>query len=134
MHMPHALIFAGLTVLGLNACQGDETVTAYGAADITWELSEIDGQHYSSQATLVFPEPGRIAGHSQCNSYTAVMDAPYPWFEAQHLSVTEMACADHIAESLFLQALQSMTLSEVAGDVLLLSNVQGREMIFIAAE
>lgn len=127
-------ITLSLTLFLLAACRGDETIAAYGAADITWQLTEIDGQPFVATATLHFPEPGRITGIAPCNSYSAVLDAPYPWFDTQHLSVTRMACNDLATENQFLQALQDMTLSEVSGNTLILSNVAGREMLFTAAE
>ncbi len=127
-------ITLSLTLFLLAACRGDETIAAYGAANIKWQLAEIDGQPFVATATLHFLEPGRIAGIAPCNSYSAVLDAPYPWFDAQHLSVTRMACDDQATENQFLQALQDMTLSEVSGNTLILSNVAGREMLFTAAE
>ena len=48
--------------------------------------------------------------------------------------MTRMACDGLAAESHFLQALQDMTLSEVSGNTLILSNIAGREMLFTAAE
>ena len=132
--MRSSLSLVGLTVLSLSACRTDETVTAYGAADIAWRLVEIDGRPFPAQASLLFPEPGRLEGSTACNTFTGIMDAPYPWFDLQDLSVTEMACADLTSESQYLQALQDMTLSEVSGNTLILSNVAGREMLFTAAE
>ena len=134
MRIPSVLIPLGLISLSLAACRGDETVSAYGAANIEWRLVEIDGQLFASTANLRFPEPGRIAGTAPCNTYSAAMDAPYPWFDAQQLSVTRMACDDLPKERHFLQALQDMTLSEVSAGTLILSNTDAREMIFTAAE
>jgi len=134
MPLPNSLIPLGFICLSLAACRGDETIAAYGAADIKWQLAEIDGQPFVAAATLHFPEPGRITGVAPCNSYSADLDAPYPWFAAQHLTVTRMACDDLTVENQFLQALQDMTLSEVSGNTLILSNVAGREMVFTAAE
>ena len=127
-------ITLSLTLFLLAACRDDETIAAYGAADIKWQLAEIDGLPFTATATLHFSEPGRIAGIAPCNSYSADLDAPYPWFDAQHISVTRMACDDLATENQFLQALQDMTLSEVSGNTLILSNVAGREMLFTAAE
>lgn len=127
-------ITLSLSLFLLAACRGDETIAAYGAADIKWQLTEIDGQPFAATATLHFPELGRITGITPCNNYSAVSDAPYPWFDAQKLSVTRMACDDLAAEGQFLQALQDMTLSEVSGNTLILSNVAGHEMLFTAAE
>jgi len=125
------LLFSLLFIL---SCRDDETIVAYGAADIEWTLRELDGHPFSGIATLRFPEPGRIAGSAPCNSYSARQDAPYPWFEAQQLAVTRMACDNLAAESQYLQALQEMSLSEVSGSTLILSNDAGRQMVFTAAE
>ena len=134
MRIPVILIPLGLIGLSLAACRSDETISAYGAADIEWQLTEMDDQPFAATATLYFPEPGRIAGTAPCNTYSATMDAPYPWFDAQQLSLTRMACNDLTIEHRFLQALQDMTLSEVSAGTLILSNVTGREMVFTAAE
>ncbi|NIZ62482.1 META domain-containing protein [Sedimentitalea sp. CY04] len=123
-----------LTLILMTACTGDETVAAYGAAEIEWRLVEMDGQPFTATTTLHFPEQGRIAGAAPCNTFTATMDAPYPWFEIQELSLTRMACDDMTMEHQFLQTLQDMTLSEVSAGTMILSNVDGREMVFKAAE
>nr|WP_217434112.1 META domain-containing protein [Leisingera sp. ANG59] len=113
-----------------SACAGDETLSAYGAAGTEWQLRSIDGAAIPAAATLTFPEPGTIAGSGPCNSFQGSQGAPYPWFEAGPLAVTRMACPQLEAEGAFLKALQEMTLAEVSGDVLILSNSAGREMLF----
>ncbi|OBY27791.1 META domain-containing protein [Leisingera sp. JC1] len=115
-----------------SACAGDETLSAYGAAGTEWLLQSIDGDTFAADATLTFPEPGKIAGRAPCNSFSGSQTAPYPWFETGPLAVTRMACPELEAEDAFLNALQGMTLSEVTGDVLILSNEAGREMLFKA--
>lgn len=45
---------------------------------------------------------------------------------------TKRACSDLDLESRFLAALREMTLSEVSGDILVLSTPAGREMVFAA--
>jgi heat shock protein HslJ len=123
--------FVMLSLLSLiPACQGDETLRAYGAADRIWTLTEIDGHPFTAEATLTFPAEGTIAGAAPCNKYSASMTVPYPWFEAGPIRATKMACADLKAESHFFQALDAMTLSEVLGDILILSTPEGRKMVF----
>lgn len=134
MPIPYALPLLALTALSLAACREDETVGAYGAADIKWSLHEIDGQTFPSTASLQFPEPGHLTGTTPCNTFTAHMDAPYPWFDAQKLRMTEIACDGQRLEMKFIQALQNMTLSEVSGKTLILSNTYGQEMVFTAAD
>jgi heat shock protein HslJ len=121
-----ALIFLLLT----SACQRDETISAYGAGDKLWHLSEIDGKAFPSRATLSFSEPGRIAGVAPCNTYSGRMEAPYPWFEATEIAATRRACPDLAAEAAYFHALSAMTLAEVAGETLILSTPDGREMVF----
>ncbi len=123
-----------LPLLGLFQCEQDETVAAYGAADRTWVLQEIDGQPYEASALLRFPEEGKIAGNAPCNSYNGTLNAPYPWFEILDLNATRAACAGLEAEGFYFAALLVMTQSEVSGDVLILRNEDGNEMVFTAAE
>lgn len=126
--MPRVLCILSLLLAG--ACKGDETLSAYGAAGKVWQLSSIDGAAFTAAASLTFPEPGKLAGRAPCNSFQGVQTAPYPWFAAESVTVTRAACPELGAEAVFLQALQGMTLAEVSGDVLILSNDQGREMLF----
>lgn len=123
-----------LPVLALLQCDRDESVAAYGASDRTWALQEIDGQPYTASALLTFPAEGEIAGHAPCNSYNGTLNAPYPWFEITDLTATRAACAGLEAEGYFFAALMAMTQSEVSGDVLILRNEDGHEMVFKAAE
>ncbi|MBO9413720.1 MULTISPECIES: META domain-containing protein [unclassified Ruegeria] len=123
-----------LPFMALFQCDRDETVAAYGAADRTWALQEIDGQPYEASALLRFTEDGKIAGNAPCNSYSGTLSAPYPWFEVTGLTATRAACAGLEAEGYYFAALIAMTQSEVAGDVLILRNEDGHEMVFKAAE
>ncbi|WP_027235574.1 META domain-containing protein [Leisingera caerulea] len=118
------------SLLLASACTGDESLSAYGAAGKVWRLQSVDGAAFPASASLRFPEPGKIAGRGPCNSFSGIQTAPYPWFETGPLAVTRMACPGLAAEDAFLQALQEMTLAEVSGDVLILSNEAGREMLF----
>lgn len=130
--MKQVVAAALISILAVTGCQKDETVKAYGAADKVWRLVELDDAPVTYSATLMFPETGRIAGKAPCNTYTGSMTVPYPWFEAGPLAATRMACPDLDAETLFFAALSDMSLSEVLGDTLLLSNDEGRTMVFKA--
>ncbi len=114
-------------------CTGDETVASYGGGDRVWHLAELDGAPFDATASLTFPESGKIAGQAPCNSYFANMTAPYPWFETGQIAVTTLACPDLETERRFLSVLSEMTQSEVHGDVLILRDNAGREMVFKAA-
>lgn len=116
----------------IPACQGDETIRAYGAADRVWTVTEIDGTNFNAKATLLFPNEGTISGRAPCNGFSAPMTVPYPWFETGPIISTKMACADLDAENQFFEALGAMSLSEVLGDILILSTPEGRKMVFKA--
>ncbi|GGH38768.1 META domain-containing protein [Cribrihabitans marinus] len=60
------------------------------------------------------------------------MDAPYPWFEVGALAVTRRTCPQMPAERRFLAALGEMSQAEVSGDILILRNAAGGEMVFTA--
>lgn len=122
-----------LFVLALiPACQGDESLAAYGAADKVWVLESIDDAPWPVRTTITFPEEGRMAGDAPCNSYFAEQTAPYPWFEAGPIGATRRACPELAQENRYFAALEAMTLSEVSENVLLLSNDAGRTMVFRA--
>ncbi len=123
-----------LPMMALFHCDRDESVAAYGAADRNWVLQEINGQPFEASAILRFPEEGRIAGNAPCNSYNGTLNAPYPWFEVNDLAATRAACAGLEAEGMYFAALMAMTQSEVTGDILILRNEHGHEMVFKAAE
>lgn len=116
----------------LSACQRDETVSAYGAADKVWRLISIDDVPFAAPATLTFPEPGMISGQAPCNTYSTTMTVPYPWFEAGLIVATRSTCPDQQAENLFLETLSEMTLSEVLGNTMILSTPDGSLMLFKA--
>ena len=121
-----------LCALMAGACYGDETVRAYGGADRIWHLVEMHGKALDSEITLTFPETGRIAGQAPCNRYFASMEVPYPWFEAGPIGSTRMACDDLALESTYLKALGQAQLSEVLGNVLILSDDKAPILVFNA--
>lgn len=116
----------------LPACRADETVGGYGGADRVWLLQDINGEAFPARATMTFPEPGKIAGQAPCNRFFGPMTVPYPWFDASALATTRMACPELEDESKFLEYIEKMSLSEVSGSVLLLSNDAGDTMTFKA--
>lgn len=125
------LIAAGLLLTG---CQGDETLRAYGAADKIWQVVELHGAAFAATATIAFPEEGRIRGKGPCNGYSATQDVPYPWFKAGPILATRMACPALAAESAYFNALSAATLSEVAGNTLILSNEDAVLLVFKSAD
>lgn len=121
-------------VVSLLSCSGDETLSGHGAADKTWQLTEIDGTAFDATATITFPEEGKIVGEATCNRYFAAQLQPYPWFEAAEIGTTRRACPELSQETTFLDALGAMSLAEVTESTLILSTPEGREMIFRAVD
>lgn len=127
-------VIAPIALLALalmSACQGDESVSAYAPYD-RYALVEVDGLPFSAGATLNLATTGRVSGTAPCNTWAADQTAPYPWFETGPIAATRMACPDLEAEAAFFAALETMTLAEAVGATLILSNTDGREMVFQA--
>ena len=119
-----------LILLVLCGCLADETISGYAPAGTTFVLQTINDTPFPARATLTFPQEGRIAGQAPCNSYSGAQTVPYPWFKVETIVATKRACPDLQAEQSFFEALSEMTLSEVSGTTLILSNDAGQKMIF----
>lgn len=117
-------------LLLVAACQRDETLTSYGAEG-TWRLTHVNDQTTEIPATISFAADGQVQGKAPCNSYSALQTAPYPWFALTPIAATKRACPDLALEQDFLTALAKMTLSEVSGDILILSNDADERLQFI---
>ena len=121
-----------LIVFLLGACRGDETLTAYGAADKVWRLTEMNGTAVTTSITLQFPEPESLRGDAPCNSYSGAQTAPYPWFKAERVLSTRRACPDLPLETDYFASLNEMQIAEVSGDTLILSNEAKHTLVFTA--
>ena len=118
----------------LSACLKDETVSGYADPNAVYVLEEMAGEPFPARATIAFPEAGAVQGEAPCNNYSGRQSVPYPWIRIEALAVTKRACPDLSAELAFFEALATMTLVEAVGDVLLLSNDAGAEMVFRKAQ
>ncbi|WP_245815105.1 META domain-containing protein [Shimia gijangensis] len=98
-----------------------------------WILTEIDGVEFAARATLLFGEDNKVTGQAPCNSFFTKQTKPYPWIGFDPIGSTRMACPEMNKETLFFNTLGKMTLAEVSGDVMILSNDSGRQMVFKAA-
>lgn len=125
------LVLAVMALSVLGYCK-DETVTGYGGVEKVWHLESLDGAAFPARATLVFPAEGELRGEAPCNSYSGQQTVPYPWFAAEDVVTTKRACPELAEEALYLTALAEITLVEVLGNVMILSNDAGREMVFRA--
>jgi heat shock protein HslJ len=120
-------------ILFADIPQTDETVRAYGAADREWQLVEMNGTTPTAKVTLLFHEAGQLSGQAPCNSYSAAMTVPYPWFIVDAIAATRRMCPDHGVEIAYFNALSRATLSEVFGDTLILSDDERVLLVFKAA-
>ncbi len=121
-----------LLVLALGGCLADETISGYAPEGAIFALQSIDDKPFDASATISFPAQGRVAGQAPCNSYSAMQTVPYPWLKVEAIAVSKRACRDLVAEQTYFAALSGMTLSEVSGTTLILSNDAGRKMVFTA--
>lgn len=95
-----------------------------------WRLEDLAGAGVidRAQATLAFPEPGRVAGNGSCNrffgSYTLINDR----IAFGQMGSTRMACMGAVAEqeSRYMAALQKAQRVQLQGSALLLS-VEGQD-------
>jgi len=120
-----------LALLPLTGC-ADETISGYADPGATYRLSHVGDAAFSANATIAFPEKGTARGTAPCNTWSATQTAPYPWLALGPIARTERACPDLAAEQSFFDALSTMTLAEVQGTTLILSNDAGQEMVFTA--
>lgn len=77
----------------------------------SWRLTELAGQPALAgvQATLAFPEDGRVAGSGSCNRFFGTVEVSGESITFGKLGSTMMACAPEISaqEAKYLQALQN---------------------------
>ncbi|WP_208348574.1 META domain-containing protein [Pseudaestuariivita rosea] len=120
--------------LVIAACGPDETISGYADPAATYGLVQMNGADFDATATIRFPAKGAVQGQGPCNAYLASQSAPYPWFDLGPVQATRMACPALGDETRFFENLVQMTLAEVSGDVLILSNDAGDQMVFQARD
>ena len=119
-----------LFLLSLPFSCADETISGYADPKATYRLQELSGEIFAARATISFPEEGQVKGNAPCNTWSAQQSAPYPWIEISQIQVTRRACTALADEQRFFDALQKVTLAEVQGELLILSNDTGAMMVF----
>lgn len=122
-----------MVAVTLAACKKDETVAGYDGRK-RWILTEIDGASFDAHTTLEFGDKGKVTGQAPCNSYFTTQTKPYPWIGFDAIGATRMMCPDMPKETAFFAALSDMSFAEVSGDIMILSNDAGRQMVFRATE
>ena len=123
-----------LSVVFTTGCAGDETLRSYGAAGKTWTLVELNGAAFTSPTRLSFGALNRMSGTGPCNSFSATMSVPYPWFNVTSLATTRAICPDLVAETAFFNGLSQASQTEVLGTTMILSNQTGLSMVFNATD
>jgi len=116
-------------LFALAACGPDETVSAYGQGD-DYVLQEMNGAVVSVPITLNISDTGQISGQAPCNRYSADQSAPYPWFALGPIISTRAACPDLALEHAYLGLLARMSIVEVSGPVMILSNDADETLVF----
>jgi len=111
-----------LLPLILMGCAPDESISAYVVTGSPYTLTEVNGQTTAITATIEFGEKGKITGQGPCNRYFTLTEDPYPWVKIEGIGATKMACPALADEQIYFSALESMTLAEASGPVLILSN------------
>jgi len=133
-------LFALALLTFLAACQDDETLSGYVDRATLWQLRELDGAPFEGRATIEFPRKGKVAGQAPCISNSARQTAPYPYFTMSdiftmsEITATRSACSAPAQEADYLAALGEMIVAEINGPPLVLSNTEGREMVFEAVQ
>lgn len=120
---------AFVLVFLLAACQADETLTAYGGQG-SWALTAINDVPFKAKAHMTLETGGAVRGEAPCNQFSTTQTAPYPWFTLAPIMSTKRACEHLGEEAQFFEMLSKMTLSEISGPVLILSNDTGETMEF----
>ncbi len=117
-------------VLTLAACAGATTAPAGPVALVgtEWQLQSIDGQAVvaQSQASLQFPETGRVAGNGSCNRFVGAVAIDNQNIVFRQMASTKMACMGGAGEqeTRYLEALRNAQRYQVL-DGQLLIHVQG---------
>lgn len=112
-------------------CQVDEILIGYGVVDKIWVLCSIDGVIYLVSVILMFFVEGLVSGKVFCNSFLVEQILFYLWFLFVGLCVICVVCVDFDQEQIFFIVLGGMIFVEIVGDVLILFNDKGGEMVFI---
>lgn len=117
-------------LLTLGASVEDETVAAYAPEGVVYHLETINGVTPAYDASLDVGTPGRVFGVGPCGPFRATQTLPYPWFDIDEIDPGPAPCTARAAETALLAHLRAASLVEVLGDTLILSDVDGFEMVF----
>ncbi len=123
----HVLLAVPLAAAG---CAGLSAAPAPVLVGTEWRLESLGGKDLpaSSQASLTFPESGRVAGNASCNRFFGTYTQTGQKLSFSQMGSTRMACIGPAAEqeTRYLAALQKTTGFEVEGGRLIL-RLSGQE-------
>lgn len=126
---PHCLALA--LCLGASAAMADDTrLSPFTRPDTEWHLARLNGAAFEGESTIVFPEPGRVAGKALCNRFMGTADWTPEALRFGPLGLTMMACIDAEAEKAVTDALADVVAGGIAGDALVLTLGSGGSMLY----
>ena len=112
--------------LSLAACAGQPAAPSLTGTE--WRLEALGDSAVMerSQATLIFPEAGRVAGNGSCNRFFGSVRITQGHIDFDQMGSTKMACMGpaNEQEARYLAALQKAERYELQGRTLLI-HVQG---------
>jgi putative lipoprotein len=110
-----------------------------GVWNTAWRLTDLGGDRVIDdvEATLEFPEQGRVVGRGTCNRFFAIVAVEGETIRFSGIGSTRMACAEPLAsqESKYLKALESAERFAIEGDELVIhSSVLPQPLRFTRAK
>jgi heat shock protein HslJ len=117
----------------LAACATEPMMTASAPAgpalaDTTWMLESVGADAPPSAVSLNFTAD-RVSGEAPCNRYMGGYVQTGAALEIGPVAATRRACPHLAAEDRFFGALTDVASAEVAGEVLILRNAEGAELM-----
>ena len=116
----------------LAGCVEDHSGSKRIPQGVEYVLIEMNGTAFDERTTIVFGADGGVSGQAPCNRYFGQVSSGYPRFALNGVGATMMACPALDTEAAFFAALEGMTLANVYGDTLTLSNPAGETLVFAA--
>jgi heat shock protein HslJ len=108
-----------------NAPEAPAAVSSVAPSELwgtAWSLEDLAGVPLVKglQATLAFPEPGKVSGRGSCNRFFGAVEVSGQSINFNALASTRMACAEPVdnQETTYLKALQDAERFEISGDTL----------------
>jgi heat shock protein HslJ len=114
----------------LTGCAGNSPAAGSELWGTSWRLVEVQGAAALEgiEATLEFPEPGRVAGNGSCNRFSGSVELTGNSVMVRQLAATRMACIEPAAnrqEADYLRALEASGRYAIQGDMLELYSARG---------